>query len=85
MVMSVTQVRLPKGLANEVDKLVNKGLYANRSDVVREALRKLVLEQQIGSIKNTGDSVKEIRAVRKKLSNKIKSFRDIEEINKLGN
>jgi Arc/MetJ-type ribon-helix-helix transcriptional regulator len=84
MVMSVTQVRLPQGLTNEVDKLVNKGLYANRSDVVREALRKLVLEQQIGSIKNTGDSVKEIRDIRNKLSKQIKSFKDIKEINKLG-
>ena len=68
MTMSVTQVRLPKGLIEEVDRLVEKGLYSSKSDVIRDAIRKLVLEQQIGSIPNTGDSVKEIRELRKKLS-----------------
>ena len=65
MTMTVTQVRLPQGLIEEVDKLVNRGIYTNKSDVVRDALRRLILEQQIGSVKNTGDSVKEIREIRK--------------------
>ena len=43
MAMAVTQVRLPEGLIKEVDKLVDKGIYINKSDVVRDALRKLVL------------------------------------------
>jgi Arc/MetJ-type ribon-helix-helix transcriptional regulator len=81
MTMSVTQVRLPEGLIKEVDKLVDKGLYSNKSDVIRDAIRKLVLEKQVGSIPNTGDSVKEIREIRKKLS---KEKIDLEEINKLG-
>jgi len=68
MEMAVTQVRLPEGLITEIDKLVNKGLYTNKSDVIRDAIRKLVLEKQIGSIPDTGDSVKEIREIRKKLS-----------------
>lgn len=68
MEMAVTQVRLPEGLIIELDKLVNKGFYTNKSDVIRDAIRKLVLEKQIGSIPNTGDSVKEIREIRKKLS-----------------
>jgi Arc/MetJ-type ribon-helix-helix transcriptional regulator len=68
MTMTVTQVRLPQGLVDEIDKLINKGIYTNKSDVVRDALRKLILEQQLGSIKNTGNSVKEIRNIRKKLS-----------------
>lgn len=37
------------------------------------------IEKQIGSVPNTGDSVKEIREIRKKLS-KI----DLDEINTLG-
>ena len=82
--MEVAQVRVPEGLMHEVDKLVEKGLYANKSDVIRDALRRLILESQIGSIPNTGDSVKEVRAARKVLSKQIKSFDDIEEINKLG-
>ena len=68
MEMAVTQVRLPEGLVKEIDKLVNKGFYTNKSDVIRDAIRKLVLEKQIGSIPNTGDSVKEVRKIRKKLS-----------------
>lgn len=44
-------------------------------------VRKLVLHEMIGSIPNTGDSVKEIREIRKKLSKDIKSFKDIEKIN----
>ena len=66
--MAVTQVRLPEGLITEIDKLVEKGFYTNKSDVIRDAIRKLVLEKQIGSIPGTGDSVKEIRKIRKKLS-----------------
>ncbi|MBU3942338.1 MAG: ribbon-helix-helix domain-containing protein [Nanoarchaeota archaeon] len=67
MEMAVTQVRLPEGLITEIGKLVDKGFYTNKSDVIRDAIRKLVLEKQIGSIPNTGDSVKEIRKIRKKL------------------
>ena len=83
MTMSVTQVRLPEGLVKQVDNLVKKGLYTNKSDVVRDALRRLILEQQVGSIPDTGDSVKEIRSIRKKLSKKVNSFKDIEKINRL--
>ena len=76
--MTVAQVRLPEGLMDEIDSLVEKGLYINKSDVIRDAVRKLILEKQIGTIANTGDSVKEIREIRKKLSKEIKSFKDIE-------
>ncbi len=81
MEMAVTQVRLPEGLITEVNKLVDKGFYTNKSDVIRDAIRKLVLEKQIGSIPNTGDSVKEIREIRKRLS---KEKFNINEINQLG-
>ena len=79
--MAVTQVRLPEGLITEIDKLVDKGFYTNKSDVIRDAIRKLVLEKQIGSIPNTGDSVKEVRDIRKKLS---KEKFNLNEINQLG-
>ena len=84
MSMAVTQVRLPEGIVRQVDTLVEKGMYTSKSDVIRDALRRLLLQQQIGTIPNTGDSVKEIREIRNKLSKEIKSFKDIEEINKLG-
>lgn len=78
--MEVAQVRLPEGLVREVDKLVDKGFYTSKSDVIRDALRKLLLEKQIGSVPNTGDSVQEIREIRKKLS---KEKIDLDEINAL--
>jgi Arc/MetJ-type ribon-helix-helix transcriptional regulator len=81
--MSVIQARLPQGLVNEIDTLVKNGLYNNRSDVVRDAVRRLAIKRMIGIIPNTRDSVKEIREIRKKLSKEIKNFSDIEEINKL--
>lgn len=82
MTMEVAQARLPDGLMKKVDSLVEKGEYSNRSDVIRDAVRKL-LEKQIGSIPNTGDSVKEVREIRKKLSKEVKSFKDIEKLNEL--
>lgn len=83
MTMVVAQVRLPEGLMEEVDELVEKGLYTNKSEVIRDALRKLILERQIGSVRNTGDSVQEVREIRKKLSPGF-SASDLEEINALG-
>lgn len=80
-IVEVAQVRLPEGIVQEVDRLVERGLYTNKSDVIRDALRKLILEKQIGSVPNTGDSVKEIRTIREKLS---KEKIDLDEINALG-
>ena len=49
--MEITQVRLPKGLIKEIDSVVHKGVYSSKSDFIREAIRKSILELQIGSIK----------------------------------
>lgn len=78
--MQVAQVRLPERLIEELDILVKKGFYSNKSEVIRDAVRKLILEKQIGSMPNTGDSVKEIRKIRKKLS---KEKINLDEINRL--
>ena len=83
MVMDTVQVRLSQGLVERIDDLVDTGIYANRSDVIRDAVRKLVLDKMVGIIPNTGDSVKELREIKKKLSKEIKSFKDLEKINKL--
>ncbi len=83
--MDTVQVRLSHGLVDKIDDLVDTGIYANRSDVIRDAVRKLVLGKMIGIVPNTGDSVKELRVIKNKLSKEIKSFKDIEEINKLIN
>jgi len=81
--MDTIQIRLSHGLVERVDTLVNTGLYSSRSDAIRDAVRKLILNQQVGSIPNTGDSVQEIREIRKKLSKNF-SLKDLDEINKLG-
>lgn len=83
MAMGVAQVRLPKAILEQVDALVDSGDYASKSDVFREGIRKLIHEKvhsMVGIIPNTGDSVKEIRAIRKKLS---KEKFDIDKINSL--
>lgn len=79
--MEVAQVRLPKKLIEQVDLLVEEGFYASRSDALRDAVRKMDIKSMIGTIPNTGDSVKEVREIRKKLS---KEKFNLEEINKLG-
>ncbi len=78
--MDTVQVRLSHGLVDKIDDLVGTGIYANRSDVIRDAVRRLVLDKMVGIIPNTGDSVKEIRQIRTKLS---KEKFDLDEINKL--
>ncbi|MBC8500421.1 MAG: ribbon-helix-helix protein, CopG family [Nanoarchaeota archaeon] len=82
MVMESLQIRLSKGLLKAIDRLVKEGVYANRSDAIREAVRaKFFWESQVGSIPNNGkDSVKEIRELRRKLS---KEPIDLDEINSL--
>ena len=83
MAMGVAQVRLPKAILEQVDAMVESGDYASKSDVFREGIRKLIHERvhvQVGTIPNTGNSVKEIRAIRKKLS---KEKWDVKRLNSL--
>lgn len=80
MVMELVQVRLPEGLTMKLDTLVKRGYYSSKSDVIRDAIRRLILEKQIGSIPNMGDSVQEIRALRQQLS---KEDLDLDKINQL--
>ena len=81
MQMKVTQVRLPVKLIEKVDQMVEEGFYHSRSDLLREAIRKTVLEKHIGIIKNQKDSVKEIKAIRKKLSKRKINLKEINSLN----
>ena len=77
MPMQMTQVRLTEGLIEKIDKLVQKGYYPNKSDAIRDAVRRLVWEREIGTIPNIGDSVQEIREIRKRLSKEKFDFKEI--------
>lgn len=80
MVMDTLQIRLSHGLVKRIDTLIDTGLYANRADVIRDAVRRLVLDKMIGILPEKNDSVNEVRTLRKKSQLKKE---DIDEINKL--
>ena len=67
--MDTLQIRLNHGLIERVDSLVKEGIYANRSDVIRDAVRRFVWKQELGSISSSEiSSVDEVRKLRKKHS-----------------
>ena len=80
MVMDTIQVRLGPGLVKKIDLLVDTGVYSSRSDVLRDAVRRLVLDKLIGLISDEEDSVAQVKNLRKRLS---KEKFDLNEINKL--
>jgi Arc/MetJ-type ribon-helix-helix transcriptional regulator len=43
--MNPVQIRLTKELVEKIDKLVEVGMYPNRSEAVRDAVRRLRLMQ----------------------------------------
>ena len=40
--MKIISLQLPQGLINALDVLVRRGVYPNRSEAIREAIRELV-------------------------------------------
>jgi len=65
--METVQIRLTEDLIKMVDRLVERGIYSSRSEAVRDAVRKLVVESEIGSLAEKGaekasvELVKEVR------------------------
>jgi len=49
---TVVPVRVPKELAQKIKDLINAGLYPNRSNLVREALRRLIVSEGTSMQKN---------------------------------
>lgn len=58
--MKTISLRLPDKLLKEIDILVELGLYANRTEVLREAARNL-LRSQIGSFPGKPKKVSKTR------------------------
>lgn len=42
---AVVPVRVPRDLAQKINELVNAGLYSSRSDLIREAIRRLIASE----------------------------------------
>ena len=80
MVMDTLQIRLSHGLVERIDTLVDSGVYANRSDVIRDAVRRFVWERETASISAKGNSVELVRETRQKLA---KEPLNLDEINNL--
>lgn len=78
--METMQIRMNKELIQMVDTLVQTGIYSNRSDAIRDAVRRLILNELVGIFSNNQNSVKQIKDARKKLS---KENFNLKEINKL--
>ena len=80
--MDTLQIRMNKELLKRIDSMVKSGIYSNRSEVIRDSVRRFVWEREVGSIKNDNkNSVEEIREIRNKLS---KEPIDIDEMNNFG-
>jgi Arc/MetJ-type ribon-helix-helix transcriptional regulator len=54
--VKVISLRLPDKLIEEIDELVSRGMYASRTEALREAARNL-LKSQIGSLKGSPKQV----------------------------
>lgn len=79
MTKNVIQIRMPERLAEDIERLVKKGLYKNKSEVVIDAVRHflggekkssiaLFIEQQlIGKSEKSGYSKKELDELWEKL------------------
>ena len=82
MTMDTIQIRMSHEMVKLIDKKVEKGIYPSRGEAVRDAVRKNVIDwdKEVGTIKNTGNSVEEIRRARKILS---AQPIDLDEINAL--
>jgi len=68
--METLQVRLTGDLIKMVDRLVERGIYSSRSEAVRDAVRKLIVESEVGSLaekKTEKASVELVKEVRKKI------------------
>ena len=49
------QARIPESVEAELDELVESGMYASRSEVIREALRKLIAENRRESLRELAE------------------------------
>jgi metal-responsive CopG/Arc/MetJ family transcriptional regulator len=90
--METVTFKVQEDILKRIDSLLKPLHFNNRTEFIREALREKInrieydvmgkdfWRKQVGTIPNTGDSVKEVRRIRKILS---KQKIVLDEINKL--
>ncbi|MCK5150857.1 MAG: type II toxin-antitoxin system ParD family antitoxin [Candidatus Thorarchaeota archaeon] len=54
--MRVVTICMPESYVEGVDKLIKKGMYPNRSEVIRIAIRDLLVEELWGERKQTNSA-----------------------------
>ncbi len=54
--MFAFQIRMNQALLKRVDTLVKSGIYSNRSDVIRDAVRRFVWEKEAGTENNQDEN-----------------------------
>lgn len=80
MVMDTLQIRMTPELLKRIDAMVKTGIYSNRADIIRDAVRRFVWEKEVGSISSKGNSAELVKKAREKLS---KEKIDLDKINNL--
>lgn len=68
MVMSTLQIRMQTDMIKKLDSLVKTGLYSSRADVIRDSVRRLLLDMMTGIAPKNGDTVAQVRKIRSDLS-----------------
>jgi Arc/MetJ-type ribon-helix-helix transcriptional regulator len=63
MVMQTLQIRLTKGLIEEISKLVDRGIYPSTSEAVRDAVRRMIT----GTSEMKVPATKEVKEVQEKV------------------
>jgi len=72
MVMETIQIRLTSKLVEKLGDLVKQGYYPNKSEAVRDAVRRLILEHELGEL---GEEMEQAE-VKKKVAEKVNKLRE---------
>lgn len=50
--METVPAKITKRIVNEMEELINQGWYANKSELIRDAIRNLVKKQKIAQLES---------------------------------
>lgn len=73
--MQTVQIRLTKKLVEKLNDLVKEGFYPNKSEAVRDSVRRLILEHELGELGEELEKVDDGEEVKKELAEHVKEMR----------